>query len=98
VPFIVTLNKKHFPEKFWLPRSSRQANRFPPPAEVAQPGAGDGDGGIDSAVYELCTSGGFSGLFRHFRPLKALQFTDSAWVAIIVVRILAGEPPLISIT
>jgi hypothetical protein len=44
-------------------------------------------------VYELCTSGGFSGLFWHFRPLKALQFTDSAWVGIIVVRIYAGEPP-----
>ena len=46
-------------------------------------------------MYELCTSGGFSGPTRHFRPLKALQLTDSAFLKVIVVRAHAGEPPLI---
>jgi hypothetical protein len=44
------------------------------------------------SVYELCTSDGFSGPTRHFRPLKRLQLTHSAIVVFIVVRIHAGEP------
>lgn len=44
------------------------------------------------SVYELRTSAGFSGLTRHFRPLKTLQLTHSALFVLIVVRIHAGEP------
>jgi len=44
------------------------------------------------SVYELCTSGGFSGPIRHFRPLKSLQVIDSALLNVIVVRAHAGEP------
>jgi len=46
-------------------------------------------------VYELCTSGGFSGPIRHFRPLNTLQLTHSALVTVIVVRAHAGEPSLV---
>jgi dienelactone hydrolase len=33
---------------------------------------------LEISVYELCTSDGFSGPMRHFRPLKSLQLIDSA--------------------
>jgi hypothetical protein len=49
-------------------------------------------GWFDSAVYELRTSGGFSGPIRHFRPLRILQLIDSTLLNLIVVRIHAGEP------
>src|SRR5215471_2493223 len=47
------------------------------------------------SVFELCTSDGFSGPTRHFRPLKRLQLTHSAIVVFIVVRAHAGEPPFV---
>jgi hypothetical protein len=46
-------------------------------------------------VYESCTSAGFSGPIRHFRPLKSLQPTDSECVVLIVVRAHAGEPSFV---
>jgi len=62
-------------------------------AAVANPGASDGAAATIPAVYELCTSAGFSGPFRHFRPLRILQLTDFTLLMVIVVRIHAGEPP-----
>jgi len=53
---------------------------------------------LNSIMYELRTSGGFSSPIRHFRPLKALQVTESKLFMLIVVRAHAGEPPLFSMT
>jgi len=47
------------------------------------------------SLYELCTSDGFSGPIRHFRPLNTLQLTDSTSLKVIVVRAHAGEPPFL---
>ena len=46
----------------------------------------------DDSVYQSRTSAGFSGPTQHFRPLRTLQHTHSAWVVVIVVRIHAREP------
>ena len=51
-------------------------------------------GGFDSAVYELCTSGGFLVQSDLLEPFQNLQVTDFALLKVIV-RVHAEEPPFV---